>query len=153
MLSYSGTKNGGMLAEAVIIMDPDAAPGLEFARKSLMQLASKMRFLSAQLVALLTADLGIRNAAHANAMARRLREGLERATARGSVHGVQFTQPTQANSIFATLPAGAADRLRERFRFYHWNAAHREVRWMCSFETTTEEVDAFVAEVGRVCRG
>lgn len=153
VLSYGGTKNGGMLAEAVIVMDPDAAPGLDFARKSLMQLASKMRFLSAQLVALLTDDLGIRNAAHANAMARRLREGLERATAPGSVHGVQFIQPTQANSIFATLPAGAADRLRERFRFYDWNAARREVRWMCSFETTTEEVDAFVAEVGRVCRG
>lgn len=149
VLSYGGTKNGGMLAEAVIVLNPDAAPGLEYARKYLMQLASKMRFLSAQLTALLTDDLGIRNAFHANAMARRLREGLERALSDGAARGVEFTQPTQANSLFATLPDGVAERLRERFRFYDWDAVHREVRWMCSFDTTPEEVDAFVREISR----
>lgn len=153
VLSYGGTKNGALLAEAVIVLNPDAAPGLDYARKYLMQLASKMRFLSAQLSALLTDDLGIRNAGRANAMAARLREAVERGVAEGSIHGVGFTQPTQANSLFVTLPDGAAERLRERFRFYDWDAAHREVRWMCSFDTTAQDVDAFVREISRVTSG
>ena len=153
VLSYGGTKNGAMLAEAVIVLNPDAAPGLDYARKYLMQLASKMRFLSAQLTALLTDDLGIRNARAANAMAARLREAVAAGMADGSIRGVGFNQPTRANSLFVTLPAGAAERLRERFRFYDWDAAHRQVRWMCSFDTTRQEVDEFVAEIARVTSG
>jgi threonine aldolase len=115
-----------------------------------MQLASKMRFVSAQLVALLENDLWLRNARHSNAMAARLRAGVEAGIADGSIRGVAFTQKTQANGLFATLPDGVADRLRERFRFYDWDASRNEVRWMCSFDTTEDDIDAFVAAIAEI---
>jgi threonine aldolase len=115
-----------------------------------MQLASKMRFISAQLIALLDGDLYLRNARHANAMAARLRAGVEAGLRDGSITGVGFSQPTQSNGVFATLPDGVADELRKAFRFYDWDAAKNEVRWMCSFDTTEEDVDAFVAELARL---
>ncbi|QCU76894.1 threonine aldolase [Citricoccus sp. SGAir0253] len=145
VLSLGGTKNGALAAEAVVVLDEAASHGLVYLRKHQMQLASKMRFVSAQLLALLDGDLYLRTAGHANAMARRLREGIEAGIADGSLPGVAFTQPTHVNSVFATLPPGIADRLRQRFRFYDWDAARGEVRWVCSFDTTEEDVDAFLA--------
>ena len=109
-----------------------------------------MRFISAQLVALLEGDLYLRNARHANAMAQRLRAGVEAGIADGSITGVSFSQPTQANGVFAVLPDGVADTLRESFRFYDWDAAKNEVRWMCSFDTSEDDVDAFIAELARL---
>ena len=156
VLSLGGTKNGALGAEAIVVLDPAASEGLTFLRKLNMQLASKMRFVSAQLVALLEpssspgGELYLRNARHANAMAARLRAGVEAGLADGSITGVAFTQPTQANGVFATLPDGVADRLREAFRFYDWDASRREVRWMCSFDTSEDDVDAFVAELSRL---
>lgn len=147
VLSFGGTKNGAMLGEAIVVLDPDASAGLTFLRKLDMQLSSKMRFVSAQLIALLEGDLWLRNAAHSNAMAARLRAGVEAGLADGSITGVAFTQPTQANGVFATLPAGVADRLRESFRFYDWDASKNEVRWMCSFDTTESDIDAFIAAI------
>jgi threonine aldolase len=82
-------------------------------------------------------------------MAARLRSGVEAGLADGSITGVAFTQPTQSNGVFATLPAGVADRLRESFRFYDWDAAKNEVRWMCSFDTTAQDIDAFIAAIAR----
>jgi threonine aldolase len=102
-----------------------------------MQLASKMRFMSAQFIALLEGDLWLRSASHANAMAARLRAAVD------TIDGVQPTQKTQSNGVFAILPEGVADRLRQSFRFYDWDEAAREVRWMCSFDTTEEDIDAF----------
>ncbi|MDQ1123392.1 threonine aldolase [Microbacterium trichothecenolyticum] len=156
VLSFGGTKNGAMIGEAIVVLDPSASTGLTYLRKLDMQLSSKMRFVSAQLVALLENELWLRNARHSNAMAQRLRAGVEAGLADGSIQGVEFTQPTQANGVFATLPAGVADRLRQSFRFYDWGPAdggsdqresddpngggddelRREVRWMCSFDTT-----------------
>lgn len=150
VLSLGGTKNGAMLAEAIVVLDPEASEGLKFLRKLNMQLASKMRFVSAQLIALYEGDLWLRNAAHANAMATRLRAGIEAGVADGSIRGVAFSQPTQANGIFATLPAGVADQLRERVRFYDWDASLSEVRWVCSFDTHEDDIDAFVADIARV---
>ncbi|MET0735133.1 MAG: low specificity L-threonine aldolase [Microbacterium sp.] len=150
VLSFGGTKNGAMIGEAVVVLDPEASAGLTFLRKLDMQLSSKMRFVSAQLIALLEGDLWLRNATHSNAMAQRLRAGVEGGLADGSIRGVAFTQPTQANGVFATLPDGVADSLRESFRFYDWDAARNEVRWMCSFDTTEADVDAFVAELARL---
>lgn len=147
VLSFGGTKNGAMLGEAIVVLDPDASAGLTFLRKLDMQLSSKMRFVSAQLIALLEGDLWLRNAAHSNAMAARLRAGIEAGLAEGSITGVAFTQPTQVNGVFATLPAGVADRLRESFRFYDWDASKNEVRWMCSFDTTESDIDAFIAAI------
>jgi threonine aldolase len=145
VVSVGGTKNGALCAEAVVVLDPDASVGLKYLRKHQMQLASKMRFVSAQLLALLDGDLHLRNARHANAMAARLRDGLATAIADGTVRGVEFTQPTQANAVFASVTSALAARLRERFRFYDWDAANGEVRWVCSFDTEPDDVDAFVA--------
>ena len=145
VLSLGGTKNGALGAEAIVVLNPEAAHGLTFARKFNMQLASKMRFVSAQLVALYEGDLWQRNAAHANAMAARLRAAL------ADVPGVSFAYPTQANGVFARLPHGVADVVRERFFFYDWDASVNEVRWMCSFDTTTDDIDTFAALVRDAC--
>ncbi|QEV98992.1 low specificity L-threonine aldolase [Microbacterium caowuchunii] len=153
VLSLGGTKNGALGAEAIVVLNPEASAGLTYLRKLNMQLASKMRFLSAQLVALFEGDLWLHNARHANAMATRLRAGLEAGLADGSVRGVTFTQPTQSNGVFATLPAGVADRLRESFRFYDWDESIGEVRWMCTFDTTEHDVDAFIAGISRETAG
>ena len=150
VLSFGGTKNGAMLGEAIVVVNPEASAGLIYSRKYSMQLASKMRFVSAQLIALLEGDLWKRNASHSNAMAARLRAGIEAGIADGTIRGVEFTQPTQVNGVFATLPEGIADQLRDVFRFYDWDAARREVRWMCSFDTQESDVDAFIAALGRL---
>lgn len=139
VLSFGGTKNGLLLGEAVVVLNPDAVRGMAYLRKSSMQLASKMRYVSAQLAALLDGDLWLRNAAHANAMARRLD-----AAAR-AVPGVEITRPVQANTVFAIIPEDVAERLRKRFPFYTWDARTGEVRWVCSFDTTEDDVAAFAA--------
>lgn len=136
-VSFGGTKNGVMLGEAVIVLDPVAAPGVDFLRKSSMQLASKMRFVSAQLLALLTDDLWLRNASHSNAMAQRLDDRVR------GIPGVTVVRSVQANAVFAVLPADVTERLQKRFRFYTWDQVTGEVRWMCSWDTTPEDVDAF----------
>jgi threonine aldolase len=149
ILSFGGTKNGLLYGEAVVVLNPQASEGLVYLRKLSMQLASKMRFVSAQLIALLADDLYLRSAGHANAMAARLRSSLEERIASGAVEGLSFSQATDANAVFAVLPAGVADRLRESFRFYDWDAAAGEVRWMASFDTTEADIDAFVAAITR----
>ena len=147
ILSFGGTKNGLLYGEAIVVLNPEVSDGLIFLRKLNMQLASKMRFVSAQLIALLTDELWLRSASQANAMAGRLRTALEAGLASGALQGLSFSQPTQANAVFAILPPGVADRLRENFRFYDWNPATREVRWMTAFDTTEADIDAFVAAI------
>jgi len=144
ILSFGGTKNGLLYGEAVVVLNPDVSSGLIYLRKLTMQLASKMRFVSAQLIALLEGSLWLDSATHSNAMAAHLRRSLEDGISTGSITGLAFTRPTQANAVFATLPNDAADRIRERFRFYDWDRAAGEVRWMTSFDTTEADVDAFV---------
>lgn len=144
VVSLGGTKNGALFGEAVVVLTPDATPGIGFQRKVDMQLASKMRFVSAQLIALFEGDLWLRSARHANAMAARLAAGV------ADVPGVRVVQPRQANAVFAALPPGCADALREVRRFYDWDAAAGVVRWMCAFDTRAEDVDAFVAAVREV---
>lgn len=141
VLSFGGTKNGLLFGEAVVVLNPAATQGLTYLRKLNMQLSSKMRFASAQLIALLTDELYLRGARHANAMATRLRGAVE------GLPGLTVTQQTQANAVFAILPPGVADRVRERFRFYDWNPATGEVRWMCAFDTAETDVDAFAGAI------
>jgi threonine aldolase len=143
VVSLGGTKNGLLFGEAVVVLNPSAVSGITFLRKLDMQLASKMRFVSAQLIALYGSDLWLRSASHANAMAARLRAAVS------ALPGVTLTQETQSNAVFATLPAGVADRLRESFRFYDWNAATGEVRWMSAWDTTEADIDAFAAALRR----
>jgi threonine aldolase len=143
ILSFGGTKNGLLYGEAVVVLNPAASDGLVYLRKLTMQLTSKMRFVSAQLIALLEDDLHVRSASHANAMAARLRSALEAA----APAGLSFSQNTDANAVFAVLPNDAADRIRERFRFYDWDRSTGEVRWMASWDTTEADIDAFVATI------
>ncbi|MEW1952206.1 low specificity L-threonine aldolase [Terrabacter sp. NPDC080008] len=148
VVSLGGTKNGALAAEAVVVVNPELAadPGLGIVhvRKLSMQLASKMRFVSAQLIALYEGDLWLRSASHANAMASRLAAGV------GSLDGVTIQRPVQANAVFAVLDRDVANALREKFRFYDWDPATGEVRWMCSWDTQESDVDAFVAELTRL---
>ncbi len=137
VLSFGGTKNGLLAAEAVVVLNPDAVTGLTYLRKMNMQLASKMRFFSAQLIALLEGDLWLRSASHANAMAARLTAAV------ADLDGVTVARPTEANAVFAVLPRAVADVVRERYTFYDWDAAVGEVRWMCAWDTTTDDVDGF----------
>jgi threonine aldolase len=147
ILSFGGTKNGLLYGEAIVVLNPDVSDGLIFLRKLNMQLASKMRFVSAQLIALLTDDLYRRSANRANAMAGHLRRSLEAAIVDGRVRNLSFSQETTANAVFAVLPNESADRLKEKFRFYDWDRAANEVRWMTAFDTTEADVDAFVAAI------
>ncbi|MFJ4923213.1 threonine aldolase family protein [Streptomyces sp. NPDC088725] len=138
ILSFGGTKNGMLFGEAVVVLDPDAAHAMKYLRKLSMQLASKMRFVSVQLEALLAGDLWLRSARHSNAMAQRLAEGVR------TVDGVEFLYPVQANAVFARLPYDVVVRLQRRFRFYDWGGRPGDVRWMCSFDTTEDDIDTFL---------
>jgi len=147
VVSLGGTKNGIMGAEAIVIINPDAVDGLIYLRKMSMQLASKMRFASAQLLALFENGLGLRSATHANTMAQRLRNSLEEGIASGALSGLSFSAPTQANAVFAVLDPEVSDRIRQTFRFYDWDRSVGEVRWMCSFDTTEEDIERFVETI------
>jgi threonine aldolase len=146
-LSLGATKNGALGAEAVVLFDPAHAKGFPWWRKQTMQLASKMRYAAAQLEALFAGDLWLRNAAHANAMAQRL------AAAVADVPGVRIVRPVQANAVFAVLAPEVTARLQERFAFYVWDELTGEVRWMCSWDTTEADVDAFAAAVADEAAG
>ncbi|MDQ1701688.1 MAG: threonine aldolase [Frankiaceae bacterium] len=141
VLSFGGTKNGLMYGEAVVVLDPAAVRGIPFLRKAAMQLSSKMRFVGVQFETLLGTDLWLRSALHANAMAARL------AAAMADVPGLRISRPSQANAVFAVLPADVTARLQKRFQFYVWDEHTGEVRWMCSFDTTADDIDAFAAAV------
>ncbi|MFC5721565.1 threonine aldolase family protein [Streptomyces gamaensis] len=139
LLTFGGTKNGLVFGECVVVLDPGAVRAMKHLRKLSMQLASKMRFVSVQFEALLAGDLWLRSATHANAMATRLAEGVR------AVEGVEILHPVQSNAVFARLSHEVAERLRKRYRFYFWDEAAGDVRWMCSFDTTEQDVDAFTA--------
>lgn len=149
VLSLGGTKNGLLGAEAVIALRPEVVPGLAHLQKTNMQLGSKMRFLSAQLLALYDGDLWLRSASHANSMAQRLftqLEALSSSQRDGDASRVTLPSPAQSNVVFATLTDEAKARARTRFAFYDWpDASSSLVRLMCSFDTTTEDVDSLVS--------
>jgi threonine aldolase len=141
VLSFGATKNGAINAEAVLVFDSTLATELPFLRKQSAQLASKMRFQSAQFLALAEGDLWLANARHANAMAKRLAAGLS------GIPGVTVTQPVEANAVFAILPPVLTTALQERFHFYVWNETTGEVRLMASWATAAEDVDELVGAV------
>ncbi len=146
-LSLGATKNGAMGAEAVVFTRADSVEGFEFVRKQGMQLASKMRFMSAQFDALFAGDLWLRAAGHANAMASRLGEGVE------SMDGAELVHPVEANGVFAKLPRPAIDRLMEDLEgdhpFYVWDEDADVVRWMCAWDTTEEDVEELLEALRR----
>ncbi|WP_049560227.1 threonine aldolase family protein [Nonomuraea sp. SBT364] len=138
VFSFGGTKNGALAAEAVVVLDPTLADAVPYLRRQSLQLASKMRFISAQLSALLTDDLWHRNASHANAMAMRLADGL------ASIPQIALAYPVESNAVFAVVPPAVATALLERFLFHHTDEAAGIVRWMTAFDTTPAHVDDFL---------
>ncbi len=144
VLSFGGTKNGLMGVEAVVFFRPELAQNFLFVRKQGMQLASKMRFMAAQMEALLTNDLWKRNAEHANRMARLLEQEAAK------IPGVKIVYPVEANGVFAQIPRAAIARIQERYFFYVWSEEESVVRWMCSFDTTEEDVRQFARFVREV---
>jgi threonine aldolase len=144
VLSFGGTKNGLMGVEAVVFFRPELAGEFLFLRKQGMQLASKMRFMSAQMEALLTNDLWRRNAEHANRMAQLLEQEITK------IRGVKVVYPVEANGVFAQIPQEAIAKIQARYFFYVWSEEESVVRWMCSFDTTEEDVREFVQFVATI---
>jgi threonine aldolase len=144
VLSFGGTKNGAMGVEAVIVMHPADAVNARYLRKQHMQLSSKMRFLGAQFNALLTDNLWVRNATHANAMATRLAVGL------AELPGVEVEYPVEADAVFARLDPDHVTALQRDWTFHVWNEATSTVRWMTAFDTEEGDVDAFLADITAV---
>jgi threonine aldolase len=143
VLSFGATKNGGMGAEAVVFFDPKLAANFKFYRKQGMQLASKMRFLSAQFEALLKDGRWLRNAQHANRMAQLLKRELSK------IPQVKVAYKVEANGVFVKVPRPAIAKLQKRYFFYMWDEAQSMVRWMCSWDTTEADVKQFVGFLRR----
>lgn len=138
VLSFGGTKNGMMIGEAVLFFNTSLSADFSYQRKQGMQLHSKMRFISTQFSALLSNDLWKRNAAHANNMAKLL------ATKLSEINTIKITQPVDANGVFAILPQAIIEKVQEAIFFYVWNEKTNECRFMCSFNTTEEDVNTLV---------
>lgn len=152
VLAFGATKNGAMAAEAVVIFKPGLAEEFGYRRKRGGHLFSKGRFLAAQLEGYLTEDLWLRNAAHANALAARLGEGLS------ALPGVTLHYPVEANMLFLRLPQAVVEGLKTAgFMFYDWSTAatgpgFREIRLVTAFNSTGEDVEAFIATAGDLAR-
>lgn len=144
VLTLGGTKNGIIAGEAVIFFDPELARNFAYRRMQGMQLASKMRFIAAQFDALFTDDLWLRSASHANSMAAILGHSL------AELPGCRITQHVQANEVFATIPRERIAALQSECYFQVWNEATSEARFVCSFDTTEEDVTSFIEAARRI---
>jgi threonine aldolase len=142
VLCFGGSKNGIALGEAVVIFDRELAKDFDYRCKQGGQLASKMRFLSAPWLGMLKDGAWLRHARHANEMAKRLETGLRK------ISGVSITYPVQSNSVFARIPKVAEEKLRAAgWQFYTGVITPDESRLMCSWDTTAEDVDQFIADL------
>jgi len=141
VVSFGGTKQGMLVGEAVVFLNPAVGADFPWWQKCTMQLASKMRFVSAQFEALLTEDLWIANGRHANAMAARLAEAVR------ALPGLEIVHPTQANAVFVKLPKARIAPLQAETFFWPWDEAEGVVRWMCAWDTAPGDIEAFVARL------
>jgi threonine aldolase len=139
ILSFGGTKNGMMYGEAVCFLKPGISKDFKYIRKQGMQLASKMRFISAQYLAYFNNDLWKRCASHSNAMAILLSEKINK------IGGIRITQTVESNGVFAIIPENIAEKVSKTYFFYPWNEQISEYRLMTSWDTTEEDIDNFVA--------
>lgn len=141
VVSLGGTKNGAMAAEAVVVINPDRVGGTDYIQKFSMQLASKQRYISAQLLELFGTDLWRRNATHANAQAAKLGAAL------AGIEGVTLSRPTQVNAAFPEVPVKVAAAIREQYLVHVWDTAasgNPVLRIMCSWHTSDAEIEALV---------
>lgn len=143
-LSFGGTKNGMLMGEAAVLLNPELDIDIKYRRKQMGQLCSKMRFMAAQFEAYLTSGVWKRNAAHSNHMAQLLYNELR------NVDGIKIMYPVQVNSVFAQLPRQVWQALQKEYFFYDWDEEMDVVRWMCSFDTTEDDVHQFVAALKRL---
>jgi len=143
-ISFGGTKNGLMIGEAVVLLRPELFENFLYKRKQSAQLYSKMRFMSAQLEAFLTNDLYLRIASQANAMAKLLAEKV------ADIPAITITQKVEVNAVFAILPRPLIDELMKKYMFYEWNETANEIRWMCSFDTTEQDIEEFVNDIKKL---
>lgn len=146
ILSFGGTKNGLMIGECVVVFDEMLKDEARYIRKQSAQLASKMRFLSCQFTAYLTDDLWLKNADHANRMARKLYEALM------LLPGVKFTQKVESNQLFLTMPRVVTERMLQSYFFYFWNKAADEIRFVTSFDTKESDIDEFIDTLKRAMK-
>ena len=147
VLSFGGTKNGILGGEAVVFFHQKLANDFLYLRKQSMQLASKMRFIAAQFEALLTNDLWRRSADHANRMARLLEKEITR------IPEVQIIWKVEANGVFAQIPRHSLEKIKKHYFFYTWMEEESIVRWMCSFDTTEEDIRKFAEVVAEAVKG
>ena len=144
ILSFGGTKNGMMMGEAVIVFRPELTEALPYIRKQSAQLASKLRYMSAQFLPYLEGNLWLENAEHANRCAKRLADVLS------EFPDVHITQKVESNQLFFTIPTEPLKKLQERYFFYMWNEAINEARFVTSWDTTEEDIDdleAYLREI------
>jgi len=146
VLSFGGTKNGIMGGEAVVFFQPELGQDFLFLRKQSMQLASKMRFIAAQFESLLTDDLWRRSAEHANRMARLLEKEISR------IQQVRVVWKVEANGVFAQIPHHSVEKIKRHYFFYTWMEEESIVRWMCSFDTTEEDIQKFAQVVAEAVK-
>ncbi len=140
ILSFGGTKNGMMFGEAVVFFDKKLSKDFMYIRKQGMQLASKMRFIAAQFIAILSNDLWLRNAQHSNKMAKLLASEVAKCK-------IKITQKVEANAVFAIVPKTAIAKIQKKFQFYVFDEEIGEVRWMTTFDTTEQDIKDFVAVI------
>lgn len=146
VLSFGGTKNGLMGVEAVVFLKKALAGNFQYVRKQSMQLASKMRFLSAQMIALLDGDLWLRNARHANAMAKLLETNLRR-----HCPHLPILYPVEANAVFVQFPSmQALQQLQKKSFFWIWDHERAVARWMTSWDTEPAFIETFISEVKKI---
>jgi len=138
ILSFGGTKNGMMYGEAILFLDKQLGQDFKYVRKQGMQLASKMRFISAQFERYLTDNLWYKNAKHSNQMAQLLASKVQ------EIPQIKITQKVEANGVFAIVPKEIIEDLKKEYFFYDWDESKNEVRWMCSFDTAQEDIFKFV---------
>ena len=146
VLSFGGTKNGLMGGEAVVFFDRKLASDFLFLRKQGMQLASKMRFIAVQFETLLSNNLWLKSAQHANQMAKLLEKEVRKA------RGIEIICPVEANGVFARIPHRAIAEIQKRYFFYVWNEEQSVVRWMCSFDTTEQDIRDFTKVVAEAVK-
>jgi len=143
VLSFGGTKQGMLCGEAVVYLKPGLDRDFPYWQKHSMQLASKMRFISAQFLGLLESNLWVENGRKANAMAQRLFEAVR------GLPDVEIVHPVQANAVFARIPAHLVEPLQQETFFWPWDERKGLVRWMCAFDTQPEDIDRFVGILKR----
>ena len=137
IFTLGGTKNGLMFGEVIIPLRKELSENLRYYRKQLTQLYSKMRYISAQFIPYIEENIWLENATKSNNSAQKLLSSMK------DIKGLKITQKVESNAVFFILPKDITDKLRERYFFYDWDVNLNEMRLVCSWDTTDDDIDAF----------